>query len=143
MRVKIQSCTRELREDNGEKYTGVKINGQWYNWKGDHRDKYNKEVDVEIKGKWVEEPGAQQAMASAATSNGNSQKMDWTVYASFMRDAHKLALELEPDILANADKPEEIPVVIADRAAARHAILATAMIALGKGNFEYGDDIPF
>jgi len=55
MQVKIQSAARELKpmrdNPNGPLYTGLKIDGQWYNIEGDHRDLYNKVVDLTLEGK--------------------------------------------------------------------------------------------
>jgi hypothetical protein len=54
MQVKIQSCTRDLKPlrdaPDGPLYTGLKINDKWYNIEGDHRDLYNKVVDLELLG---------------------------------------------------------------------------------------------
>jgi hypothetical protein len=53
MLVTVESCTRETkRTKDGQEYTGLKINGQWVNVLGDHRDKYKKQLDLEIKGNW-------------------------------------------------------------------------------------------
>ena len=59
MKVKIESCTRDLRplrgsQDQETLYTGLKvtIDGQtrWLSMKGDHRNLYNKVVDIEVNG---------------------------------------------------------------------------------------------
>ena len=55
MQVKIESCTRDLRplrgsQDQQTLYTGLKIAGQWYNLRGDHRALYGKLVDLELNG---------------------------------------------------------------------------------------------
>lgn len=55
MQVKIEAATKQLRplrgsQDQETLYTGLKINGSWVNLKGDHRNLYNKVVDLEIDG---------------------------------------------------------------------------------------------
>ncbi len=55
MQVKIEAATRELKPlrgaaPGGPLYTGIKIGGSWYNIEGDHRNLYNKIVDLEISG---------------------------------------------------------------------------------------------
>jgi len=55
MQVKIQSVARELKPlrgapQGGALYTGVKIDGNWFNIEGDHRNLYNKVVDLEFNG---------------------------------------------------------------------------------------------
>jgi hypothetical protein len=53
---KIESCTRELREVKGygkTLFTGVRIEGQWYNLAGDHRNLYNKTADLILDGKFA------------------------------------------------------------------------------------------
>jgi hypothetical protein len=55
MNVKIEAATRELRPLKGARpgsqlYTGLKIGGSWYNLAGDHRNLYNKVVDLELDG---------------------------------------------------------------------------------------------
>src|SRR5690348_10399317 len=55
MNVKIQATAKELRplrgsQDSETLYTGVKINGKWFDLKGDHRNLYNKVVDLELNG---------------------------------------------------------------------------------------------
>lgn len=138
MKVKIQSCTKELRQtQKGESYTGVKINGQWYNVPGDVRNLYNKEVDVEIKGKWARI--LQPAASNGAGPNGGVC-ISWWEYIDAMRTAHEAARELEPD-----------------DGQARAALVDTAMIALTNGRVKLppkaesesdapppdDDDIPF
>jgi len=53
MQYKIEACTKDLRPLRGSRdletlYTGLKINGNWFNIKGDHRNLYNKVVDLEL-----------------------------------------------------------------------------------------------
>ena len=55
MQVKIESCTKDLRplrgsQDQQTLYTGLKIAGQWYDLRGDHRNLYGKVVDLELNG---------------------------------------------------------------------------------------------
>ena len=55
MQYKIEAATKQLRPlrgslDQETLYTGLKINGNWVNIKGDHRNLYNKVVELEIDG---------------------------------------------------------------------------------------------
>ena len=55
MHYKIEAATKKLgplrgSQDQETLYTGLKINGHWFNIKGDHRNLYNKVVDLEIDG---------------------------------------------------------------------------------------------
>jgi hypothetical protein len=79
MLVTVESCTRELKRTNdGRDYTGLKINGQWINVPGDHRDKYKKQIDLEVKGNWgkIAQPAlANNLPANAATSAQGSQRL--------------------------------------------------------------------
>jgi hypothetical protein len=74
MLVTVESCTRELKRTNdGRDYTGLKINGQWINVPGDHRDKYKKQIDLEVKGNWgkiAQANNTPAAKAAAPSSNG-------------------------------------------------------------------------
>ncbi len=74
MRVKIESCARELRKTtDGRDYTGIKVNGTWLNCTGDVRNLYNKEVDLDIKGKWARVIESQD---KPAASNGKAASND-------------------------------------------------------------------
>lgn len=136
MRVKVQSCTKELRTTaQGTEYTGIKINSQWYNIQGDHRNLYNKEVDLEIKGKWAKllTPPAPAAAPSAAQ---HGKPLAWFDYIQAMRDAHAVALELEPDIPTG-------DTGVQDRSQARAALVDTMLIAVSNGKValvEFGDE---
>src|SRR5262245_42044878 len=55
MQRKIESCTKDLRplrgsQDTQTLNTRLKIAGQWYNLRRDHRNLYNKVVDLELNG---------------------------------------------------------------------------------------------
>jgi hypothetical protein len=55
MQVKVEACTKDLRplrgsQDQAALYTGLKIAGEWYNLRGDHRNLYKKVVDLELNG---------------------------------------------------------------------------------------------
>jgi hypothetical protein len=71
MQVKIQSVARELKprrgDMSGKLYTGLKINDQWYDLEGDHRDLYNKVVDLYFDGKIARFASPQQPPAPAQT----------------------------------------------------------------------------
>ena len=70
MQYKIEACTKDLRPLRGSRdletlYTGLKINGNWFNIKGDHRTLYNKVVDLELNGKLAKFATQQQPPAPA------------------------------------------------------------------------------
>jgi hypothetical protein len=137
MKAIVESCARELRRTkDGREYTGLKINGQWVNVIGDHRDKYKKEIDLEVKGNWgqmiVQTPNG---TASKGASNG---QIKWNDYAEMKRQAHKLALELEPD---STDR-DTVTVTVLDRAQARAALVNTDMIAFSNGKIAMEEDQP-
>src|SRR5215831_11657252 len=55
MQVKIEGTARELKPlkgagPNAPLYTGLKIDGKWYNIHGDRRNLYKKVVDLELNG---------------------------------------------------------------------------------------------
>lgn len=86
MNVKIQSAARELKplrgsQDQQTLYTGIKIDGNWFNIKGDHRNLYNKIVDLEFDGNIARFATPQQPPAPSQTlpppppvSNGHTPK---------------------------------------------------------------------
>jgi len=70
MQVKIESCTKDLRplrgsQDQQTLYTGVKIAGQWYDLRGDHRNLYGKVVDLALNGKLAKFATPQKSPAPA------------------------------------------------------------------------------
>src|SRR6476620_4541096 len=71
MQVKIESAARELRplrgSAGGPLYTGIKVNGQWYNIEGDHRNLYNKSVDLLFEGNIAKFAHPQQPPAQPQT----------------------------------------------------------------------------
>jgi hypothetical protein len=138
MRVKIQSCTRELRKlRDGRDATGLKIDGKWYDAPGDHRDKYNKEVEVELSGKFAK---IIEANADAgSSSNGHSGAASLEDLKNFMFEAHKIAVMLEGD--STDERPDSNPVYF-DRAQARAAIVNTLVIAFTNGKIALPDGPP-
>ena len=93
MQYKIESCTRDLRplrgsQDQETLYTGLKItvDGQtkWVSMKGDHRNLYNKVVDIEVNGNLARFTSPQKPPAPAeqpppprpglSVSNGHTPK---------------------------------------------------------------------
>jgi hypothetical protein len=89
MLVTVESCTRELKKTkDGRDYTGLKINGQWLNVMGDHRDKYKKQIDVEVNGNWgkiAQSALANNAPAKAASpaSNGKGNLNQYQMAEAF------------------------------------------------------------
>jgi len=53
MLVKVEKTAREVKyyPNSAEPVTGIFVQGQWYNFRGDGRDLYNKTVDLTFKGK--------------------------------------------------------------------------------------------
>jgi len=55
MQVKIESTAKDLRpsrsQPNGPLCTGIRVNGQWFDIEGDHRNLYNKVADLIFEGK--------------------------------------------------------------------------------------------
>jgi len=86
MNYKIEACTKDLRplrgsQDHETLYTGVKINGKWFDLKGDHRNLYNKVVDLELNGNIAKfarpqtpPAPAQQPPAPRPPTNGHTPK---------------------------------------------------------------------
>jgi hypothetical protein len=151
MKVKIERTARELRQDkNGRDTTGVMFGGQWYNMPGDMRKYFNKEIDVEVKGKWarlIESTPQQQG----STSRNGHAGVEWWDYKRMMEYAHSMAKELEPDVVVEENQGAHV-----DRSRARSAILNSVMIAFADGKIvlpkeedagangaDEGDDIPF
>jgi len=67
MNVKIQGTAKELRparsNPNGPLCTGIKVDGQWYDLPGDHRNLYNKVADLIFEGKMARFANPQQPPA--------------------------------------------------------------------------------
>jgi hypothetical protein len=82
MLVTVESCARETRQTkDGREYTGLKINGNWVNVIGDHRDKYKKQIDLEIKGNWgqlvqLTQPPPAQAQSPAQKNGLGGQQLN-------------------------------------------------------------------
>lgn len=80
-----------------------------------------------------------------ADGNGAGHgNVEWSEYAKVAREAHKLALELEPDsteILPNGEGTTE--TIKVDRSNARIRFVNTALMALKDGKLWLDDDIPF
>jgi len=147
MQVTVESCARETRRTkDGREYTGLKINGNWVNVIGDHRDKYKKQIDLEIQGNWgkLVEPKT----TGPASGNGHSGAATIDDYKEIAMRAHGIAASLEPDI-PNQDPGDQY----VSRAVARAAIVNTFLIAFSNGKISlpeednppppFDDDIPF
>ena len=76
--------------------------------------------------------------SKGASGNGNG-KVEWSDYDKLARVAHKLALELEPDTIAD----EANNIITVDRSRARVTFVNTALMALKDGKLWLDDDIPF
>jgi hypothetical protein len=70
MLVKVEATAKELSplkgsQDRETLYTGLKVQGKWYNLRGDHRNLYNKAVDLELNGNTAKFATPQQPPAPA------------------------------------------------------------------------------
>jgi hypothetical protein len=133
----VESCTRELKKTkDGRDYTGLKINGNWINVPGDHRDKYKQQLDLEIQGNWGKIAQANNTPAKAATapsSNGAGHLNQYVMAEAFDHWWEKVnATGLSDD--------------------AKATIMCTLLIATADGRvkfeevdlpLEQDDDIPF
>jgi hypothetical protein len=124
----VESCTRELKKTkDGRDYTGLKINGNWINVPGDHRDKYKQQLDLEIQGNWgkIAQPNNPPAKAASPTSNGKGNL-----------NQYQMAEALD----FYWDKVNALGLV--DEAKA--SVLCTLLIATSDGRvkFEEVDDVP-
>lgn len=143
MQVQVESCARDLRRTkDGREYTGIKVNGEWINVMGDHRDAYKKQLDLDIRGKWAEviKPAETPAARGAAPpANGHSGAATLEDLKTFMFEAHKIAVMLEGD--STDQQPDSNPVYF-DRAQARAAIVNTLVIAFTNGKISLPDGPP-
>jgi hypothetical protein len=115
MQYKIEAATKQLRplrgsQDQETLYTGLKINGSWVNLKGDHRNLYNKVVDLEIDGNMARftnpqtppAPAQQPPAPPPPSTNGHTPKWatrddavgTWIFYATkiapYINDAYAI-----------------------------------------------------
>lgn len=148
MRLKIEAVTKESKESpRGERYWGVKSGETWFNLKTDKQPRVGDVLDVDVKeteykGKiyrWatINETQPEPTEEKRASASPASTRPTWTEVKIVLREAHFIALELEPDVESGAD-----------RAAARAAIVNTVIIAFTKQGFDLdlpdaADDVPF
>lgn len=113
MQVKVQSCSKETRTNQFGEYTGLKINGQWYNATGDWRHTYNKMIDVDFKegSKWVK---VNAAATPKASSNGHSGAIEWEDYKAFGEIAFTFVSSLESEPTARAEMWQSVMVAFRD-----------------------------
>lgn len=114
---------------SGRPKTGLFASGKWHNIFEHHPEYQGKKVRIEpskYQGFYDAEVVGDH---SAAQSTGNGLDDDdprlivtWSTYETYMKIAHALALELEPD--GNAEG------ITVDRSRARAALVNTAMIAV-------------
>lgn len=123
-KIKSGNETYFVNED-ASKYTGKTIEGDVTEKTSAKGNKYK---ILNIKGE----------AAGGAAGNGHG-KVEWKEYEQLARVVHKLALELEPDGLADA----ESNIVIVDRSRARVTFVNTALMALKDGKLWLDDDLPF
>lgn len=124
MRVKIQSCARDLRETrDGRSYSGIKFDGRWYNIPGDHRKLYGKTVDLEINGSWARlaRPTTDYTANKHAGAPDAGPSIAWYDYRLIVSQLHDLANSLEPDTTTT------------DRSAARAALVESLLKAVMQG----------
>jgi len=115
---------------NGKPKTGLLAKGVWHNIFDAHPEYEKKKVEItpsRYQG-WYEA----RLLDTRSESNGNGLDEDpqlivnWAIYENYLRMAHKVAMELEPDTLAS----DQNNVVVVDRSRARAALVNTAMIAV-------------
>jgi hypothetical protein len=136
MELIVESTTKEAREAKGRKYWGVRVGKDtWYNCFMDEKPTRGQKLNVDVKeseynGKtyrWAEIVKAAQTSAAPAPAAqngaGHSGAMSFDDCETVAREAHRLALELEPD---------DVNLNL-DRAQARAAIVNTFMIAFTNG----------
>jgi len=115
---------------NGKPKTGLYANGVWHNIFEHHPEYANKKVEIKpskYQG-WYDA----RLLETQPDNKGNGLDEDpkliinWSIYESYMKMAHKVAEELEPDTVADV----EHNIVAIDRSRARAALVNTAMIAV-------------
>lgn len=121
---------------NNKAKTGLLADGKWYNIFEAHPEYEQKKVELK-EGKF---PGWYSArliedQPPEPPEPGNG-KLEWKEYDQLARVAHKLANEIEPDVLGDQG-------IIVDRSQARMAFTNSALIALSNGKLWLDDDIPF
>jgi hypothetical protein len=140
----------EVKQGQYGPYGSVKAGNEWYIVNGDPAQLKGKTLDVEVTtktgrngpykvAKIIKEIEAD-PLGSADANANQSTALTWSEYQSLVKQAHELALKLEPDAVGKTG--DDMPPVYLDRAPARHAIVATILISYGKGNFDY-PEIPF
>jgi hypothetical protein len=141
MEIIVNKVTKESRQAQGKTYWGVEHGGNWYNFVTNDKPKVGFRYNVEVNesqwnGKtyrWAK-PAASPKSEQRAKPNGNGNgQIKWDDYAEMMRAAHSLANELEPD--------RETDVGMS-KAAARAALVNTAMIAFSNGKIALEEGPP-
>lgn len=148
-----------VKQGNYGPYSSFKVGGQWYTVDGDASRFANKDVSFRIqdKGKYkvakdiVAADDAPPPAPAAATNGNGHAKPDQVAYKELLKWAHGVACELEPDEkvyerVAHVTEPGEFheeSVVKTDRSYTRAKIMNTIVMAYGKGDFVFDDDIPF
>ncbi len=137
MRAKIEKTTRDLKRIDGVDVTGIMVNGQWYSIEGDHRKLYNKEVDLEIKGKWARLAQQQNGNGQAPTPQPKAQESNWEEYKTMVFLAKGLVDMIEPDV-----KRDDLGDLYIDRSQARVALMQTVLVAFRDGKITLPQKAP-
>lgn len=122
---------------SGRPKTGLFAAGKWHNIFEHHPEYQGKKVRIEpskYQGFYDAELVGDHSVAQS-TGNGLDDDdprliVNWTTYETYMKIAHALASELEPDGYAYDDEGKETSNIVQDRSRARAALVNTAMIAV-------------
>lgn len=135
IKVKIEATAKELKKtQSGKPYTGAKINGEWINLHGDHRDKYGQTVTIsepsEFRGtKWAYVQEEKEQPASPPEPDPQDPGPTDPTYEPLQEGGKTIAQYIQVmNRIYQAVKPLEI-----ENGEARAALINTAMIAWTNG----------
>lgn len=154
--MKVEALGPVKQGKKGAFFT-ISSGGKWYNVEGGEDDRQriaNKTISATIRpskdpkfNDWlkvdaVEEDKPKANGADTSAPAAPTGKPTWSEYAAVVKDAHALALELEPDELSKTlVEGEALPIelVKTDRSRTRASLVATILIAFGQGAFIIDD----
>lgn len=146
MDIKIESVSDLKQTERGPSCKIKASDGKSYYVNEDCTSHIGKTVEVEVTEKTSAKGNKYNIAkilkvheAEAATPVSNGGPPSWAAYAHLMKEAHNLALELEPDGLGEG-------AILVDRSQGRAAIVNTIMIAFSNGKIKIEEDpdtIPF
>lgn len=151
MQIKVQHVG-ETKTGRYGPYGWIKTETDEYLVNGDPSQYGGKILEVEIATKNGQRGPYKVAkvlkvLESNGSANGNAgRKMEWLDYTSFLRNAHVIATELEPDTTHSPTGEDNGSKVMIDRSATRAQLIAMIVNSLSRGDFVYTtfyDDGPF